>query len=35
MQKKFNTLEKENKHLKGIQTAMMKKLNTMESLFSK
>ena len=35
LQQKYNVLENENKHLKGIQTAIIKKLDTMERLFSK
>ena len=35
LQQKCNLLENENKHLKGIQAAIIKKLDTMESLFSK
>ena len=34
-QQKIYSLENENKRLKGIQSAIMKKLDTMESLFSK
>ena len=34
-EQKIYTLQNENKHLKGIQSALMKKLDTMESLFSK
>ena len=32
---KYNNLDNENRRLKGIQGAIMKKLDTMESLFSK
>ena len=32
---KYNNLENENRRLKTIQGAIMKKLDTMESLFSK
>ena len=35
LQQKYNVLENENKHLKGIQAAIIKKLDTMERLFSK
>ena len=35
LQQKCKELEKENRHLKGIQSAILKKLDTMESLFSK
>jgi hypothetical protein len=35
LQQKYKALENENKHLKGIQAAIIKKFDTMESLFSK
>ena len=35
LQQKYNALENENKHLKGIQSAIIKKFDTMESIFSK
>ena len=35
LQQNYNVLENENKHLKGIQAAIIKKLDTMERLFSK
>ena len=35
LQQKYNALENENKHLKGIQNAIIKKFDTMESIFSK
>ena len=35
LQRKYKALENENKHLKGIQAAIIKKFDTMESLFSK
>ena len=35
LQQKCNALENENKHLKGIQAAIIKKFDTMESIFSK
>ena len=35
LQQKLAALENENKHLKGIQAAIIKKFDTMESIFSK
>ena len=35
LQQKYKALENENKHLKGIQAAIIKKFDTMESIFSK
>ena len=35
LQQKCNALENENKHLKGIQAAIIKKFDQMESIFSK
>ena len=35
LQQKCTALENENKHLKGIQAAIIKKFDTMESIFSK
>ena len=35
LQQKCTVLENENKHLKGIQSAIIKKFDTMESLFGK
>ena len=35
LQQKYKALENENKHLKGIQSAIIKKFDTMESIFSK
>ena len=35
MQQKYTALENENRHLKGIQASILKKFDTMESIFSK